>query len=654
MKPSFGPSDWVERRLDGRKPLGAGGAVVFAVTVAALYFGRGILVPLALAILLSFVLAPLVLLLRRAHVGRVASVFTAVLLAVILLFGIGSLIAQQVGQVAENLPQYQSTINHKIRALRGEASANSLLRRTSSLLNNVRKEISAPSTGAPAAAHSSASSLLAAPTQKPIPVEIRESPPAPLQAVENLIEPLLAPLAMAGIVVVFLIFILLQREDLRDRLIRLAGAQDLHRTTLAIDDAARRLSRYFLMQSAVNAVFGLLIGVGLFFIGVPNPVLWGILATLLRFIPYIGAPLAAVGPAVMAIAVAPGWSMLLWTVGLFLVTEPIMGQLVEPHLYGHSTGLSAVAVIVSAVFWTWLWGPVGLLLSTPLTVCLVVLGRHVEQLQFLDVLFGNQPALAPEESFYQRMLAGDPDETAHQAEAFLKDKPLAAYYDEVAIRGLALAQLDVRRGVLDRERRVQIREAVEGLIDDLSDHEDAGSTPSSQAAAASAVTAPEQGLQTRDAAVLCISGRGALDEAAAALLAQLLRRRGLGARVVASSEVATANIQRLQSARARLVCLSYLQPDGFAGVRYLVRRLRRNLPGTKLMVGVWSTAQDQGEPSEILKATEADLVASSLANAVDQIAAELGGGPLDSTRQPSAPESPSRRRDTGIAGAVAT
>lgn len=227
------------------------------------------------------------------------------------------------------------------------------------------------------------------------------------------------------------------------------------------------------MQSAINATFGVLIGTGLFFIGVPNPVLWGILAMMLRFVPYIGAPIAAIFPAALAIAVDPGWSMVFWTLGLFVVVELIMGQVIEPLLYGRSTGLSAVAVVVSAVIWTWLWGPVGLLLSTPLNVCLVVLGRHFEHLQFLDVLLGDEPALTPEESFYQRVLADNPDEAARQAEEFLKDKPLSVYYDEVAIKGLALAQFDVNRGVLEHDRQVQIKEAIDGVIDDLSDHDDA-------------------------------------------------------------------------------------------------------------------------------------------------------------------------------------
>ena len=266
-------------------------------------------------------------------------------------------------------------------------------------------------------------------------VEVHEPDPTPMQLAERIITPIVDPLSTTVIVLIVTIFVLLQREDLRDRLIRLFGSSDLHRTTTAMNDAARRLSRYFLIQLGINATFGLIIGIGLFVIGVPSPLLWGTVGLLLRFVPYIGAPLAAVLPLALAGAVSPHWSMMLWTAGLFAATEAVMGQVVEPLLYGRSTGLSPFSVVVSATFWTWLWGPIGLILSTPLTLCLLVLGRHVERLEFLDVILGDRPALTPVESFYQRMLAGDPDEAHDQAEVLLRDRPLSSYYDEVALKG---------------------------------------------------------------------------------------------------------------------------------------------------------------------------------------------------------------------------
>ncbi|HEY6983891.1 AI-2E family transporter [Reyranella sp.] len=629
MASSLVRREWAEPRRRA-EPIGAAGtALIFAVAVAALYFGHDVLMPLALAILLSFVLAPLVLLLRRARIGRVSSVLVAVFLAFLVMCGVAGLIGGQLAQLAENLPQYESTINQKIQSLQAAAAGNGIVERASSMLTDLRKEIRRSSESA---ARTATSSSEAASTdeqqQKPIPVEIREPPAAPLQVIRSVVGPLWGPLATTGIVIIFLVFILLQREDLRDRFIRLVGAHDLQRTTGALDDGVRRLSRYFLVQSAINASFGVLIGTGLFLIGVPNPVLWGVLAMLLRFVPYIGAWIAAFFPTVLAFAVDPHWSMLLWTIGLFAVIELIMGQVVEPLLNAHSTGLSAVAIVVAAAFWTWLWGPVGLVLSTPLTVCLVVIGRHVEHLQFLDVLLGDQPALAPEESFYQRMLAGDPDEAAHQAEEYLKDKTLSAYYDEIAVRGLALAQLDVNRGVIDHDRRVQIRDAVEELVDDLSDHDDAppGGTEGEKVDETAAPARPREEAGTQEAAVLCVAGRGSLDEAAAMMLAQLLQKHGMGARVVPSREVSPPNILRLDAGGVKVVCLTYLEPGGFTSARYMVRRVRRRLPRARVVLGLWTQTEAESDRDNAVRQSEADLVVTSLAQAVERIASEVDSG----------------------------
>jgi hypothetical protein len=405
----------------------------------------------------------------------------------------------------------------------------------------------------------------------------------------------------------------------------------------ALDDAAHRLSRYLLVQIAINTSVGVLVGTGLWFIGVPNPALWGILTMLLRFVPYIGPVVAVAFPAALAVAVDPGWAMMFWAIGLFLVVELITGYVIEPWLYGHSMGLSGVAVLVAAAFWTLLWGPIGLLLSTPLTMCLVVLGRHVEHLQFLEVLLGDRPPLASEESFYQRILADDPDEAAHQAEAFLKDKPLLVYYDEVVIKGLALAQLDVNRGALDHAHRVRIKEAVEWVIDDLSDHDDA-LTPTfeeeaTEVAALPSVLSPEELAPSwRGTPVLCVAGRGSLDEAAAAMLVQLLVKHGIGARVVPSEAVSVANLSRLDVTGVQMACLSYLEPGSFANPRYLVRRLRRRLPRAKIVDGFWTLTAQEAEERNVLAGTRADLVVTSLRQAVEQVvnaANEAAGADLE-------------------------
>jgi hypothetical protein len=449
-----------------------------------------------------------------------------------------------------------------------------------------------------------------------------------LESIAALISPLLHPLTTTGIIAIFVIFILVQREDLRNRFIKLAGAHDLQKTTAALDDAATRLSRLFLTQLAVNAAFGVVIGVGLWVIGVPSPVLWGILGAILRFVPYIGAVIAAVFPLTLAAAVDPGWSMLLWTAALFLVVEPVVGHVIEPLIYGHSTGLSPVAVVASATFWTALWGPVGLVLATPLTVCLVVLGRHVERLQFLDVMFGDRPALSPPEIFYQRMLAGDPAEAVDKAEEFLKERPLSTYYDEVALPGLKLAQNDVARGTLDRVQAEKIKAAVLDVVDDLAEQADGKTvdqtTHDPEAAAAveavhDAVTdlpvlkretlAPEW----QASPVLCVAGRGPLDEAAAAMLAQLLAKHGLGARIESADAVATMNILRLETTGVAMVCLSYLDASSLAHMRYTIRRMRRRLPTAQILLACW---KGDADTATLRDSTKPDAVATALHDAV--------------------------------------
>jgi predicted PurR-regulated permease PerM len=443
------------------------GMVAAAIAVAALYFGREVLIPVTLAMLLSFVLSPLVELLRRIWLGRILSVVLAVVLALGLILALGSAIGTQVAQLSGNLLQYQATIETKISGLR-----KATIDKFSAKLGSFASQL----TGSPPRSEAPAPAPAGTPSQgqqqKPVPVVIAQPAASVLNIGKSVLEPMLYPMATAGIILVVTIFALLQKEDLRDRAIRLLGSGDLHRTTVAMDEAGRRLSRYFLTQLGLNASFGIIVGAGLYFIGVPNPLLWGILGTLLRFVPYVGSWIAAALPIVLAAAVEPGWSMAIWTAVLYTVTELVIGQAVEPLVYGHSTGLSPVAVIITAIFWTWIWGPIGLIISTPLTLCLVVLGRHIERLAFFDVLLGDRPALTPTESLYQRMLAGDPDEAEEQAERYLADQPLSSYYDEVVLQALRLAANDTLRGTLEPPRLERFVASMDELIHDLGERTD--------------------------------------------------------------------------------------------------------------------------------------------------------------------------------------
>src|ERR1700742_3081783 len=614
------------------------GAVAFAILgviiVTALYVGREIFVPVALAILLSFVLAAPVGVLQRLRVPRGIAVVGVVLFAFAIIFALGSLIATQLNRLAGDLPTYQSTIQSKIQSVRGITGGSSTLERAAGMLQDLGKELDKPKAGSPDKPVSpSLASPLGSRPVTPVPVEVLQPDPGALESLRSLISPLISPLATTGIIVIFVIFILIQREDLRNRLIRLAGSHDLQRTTAALDDAGSRLSRLFLNQLLINSGFGVLIGTGLWLIGIPSAVLWGILATALRFVPYIGSIIAAAFPLALALAVDPGWSMLVWTAALFFVVEPAVGQIVEPMVYGRSTGLSPVAVVISATFWTALWGPIGLVLATPLTVCLVVLGRHVERLAFLDVMFGDRPALSPAEIFYQRMLAGDPTEATEKAEEFLKERSLSSYYDEVAIKGLLLAQADLERDVLDQSRLVRIRDTVVEFADDLSDQTDqepTGQRLTADAEAAAAVEAAAAepiyvdlpilqkdeltGEWKGDSPVLCVGGRTALDEAAAIMFAQLCNAHGLRARVEGPDALSTNSIFRLETEGITLVCLSYLNASNPAQIRYAVRRLRRKLPLARIMVGLW-TGIDADSAKTILESSKADMVAPTLREA---------------------------------------
>ncbi len=612
-------------------PHGVMTLAVAVVVLAALYFGREVFIPIVVAVLLAFVLAPLVDLLRRLRLGRVPSVVLATLLALGIVLSLGALIGTQVAQLATDLPRYQVTIRDKLRSLQA-----GMFNRASQVVKDLGEAAGDATTPAPEPKAAPAAG------PKPMPVEIRERDRTPVELAQQILLPVLHPLATTGLVFVILIFILLQREDLRDRMIRLFGARDLHRTTLAMDDAARRLSRYYLTQLGLNALFGIFIGIGLWLIGVPSPVLWGIFTALMRFVPYIGSFIAGAVPVLLAAAVDPGWSMALWTLALFVISEPIMGHVVEPLVYGQSTGLSPFAVVVSAIFWTWLWGPMGLILATPVTLCLVVLGRHVERLEFFDVLFGDRPALSPVENFYQRMLAGDPDEALEHAEQLLKERSLSSYYDEVALKGLQLAAGDATRGVLAIEQLERIKEAIRGLVDDLDGHEDVDPTPVEDEQDPAGATLSEKTLPKEpalpklapppyelpaewrsDKAVMCIAGRGPLDEAASEMLAQLLRKHGLEAKVVPHEAVSRSNLIGLDVKGVAMVCISYLDISGNpAHLRYLLQRLRQRLPKAPILVGLWP-ADDAVITDERLRTTiGANHYVTSLREAVASVLAE--------------------------------
>jgi predicted PurR-regulated permease PerM len=578
---------------------------VAGLIVTGLYFAREVLVPVALAVLFSFVLAPFVIRLQSWRVPRQLSVLVAVFVGFSIIFSLGGLMVSQANRLAEELPGYQQTLREKIQGLRGVAASGSgTLERASRVLRELDSELQNPARG-----QALVDGLRRQPLDRPIPVEIRQPDPGTLTTLVAIIQPLIQPLTTTGVVVIFVIFILLQRQDLRNRFIRLAGSHDMQRTTAALDDAGQRLSRLFLNQIIVNATFGLIVGIGLQLIGVPSAPLWGLVAMILRFVPYVGSPISAVFPLILAAAVGSGWGMLLMTGALFATLQLIAGQVVEPLVYGRSSGLSPVAIVISASFWTWLWGPIGLVLATPLTVCLVVVGRHVDRLQFLDVLFGNEPALTPPQLVYQRMLAGDPIEASQQAQAFLTEASLDDYYDTIMLPGLRLAEADARLGRLDSDRIDRILATVSEVVDDLDSHEDQlpeadpvdtrSDLARLEQLADIETPVPLSKLWQQPGAVLCIPGSGKLDEAAALVLVQMLKRRGIGGAAETADALSMSRFFSLDLSQPAALCICYTGKPSDAIIQYTVRRLSKKSRGGRIIIALLGDVSDPVRPGTI-------------------------------------------------------
>jgi predicted PurR-regulated permease PerM len=578
------------------------GVAVGTLVIAALYFGQEVLIPITLAVMLSFVLSPVVNLLQRLRLWRAPAVMLTVLAALGILGLFGTLIGSQAASLTANAPQYAQTIQAKVEKVQGFA-----LSRMASITKELGggRHAAAPRGAAPAPTLAAGASQPAAGQRRPVPVQVVQESTSPFTIARTVVEPILGPLETTIIVLIVAIFVLMQKEDLRDRFIRVFGSSDLHRTTRALDDAGQRLSKYFLSQLAVNTCFGLVIGIGLWVIGVPSPAMWGVMAGLLRFVPYIGSFLAAVAPAALGAAVDPGWGMAIEVVALFVVVEPVTGYVVEPLLYGHSTGLSPVSVIVSAIFWTWLWGPIGLIMSTPLTLCLVVMGRHVKSLEFFDVLLGDRPALTPVESFYQRILADNPDEALAQAETLLADRSLADYYDGVVLAGLKLAVEDQARGTIDRAGARNMTRSMLSVIGELKSHGIAHDQPAIHVGT-----------------VACVAGHGAFDEAVTAMMAQLLEQRDIAARTIPYGDVGRETIGSLDLAGVTTIMVSYLELNGSpAQLRYLVRRLRAKAPAARIIVGLWPQGEAALTDAAIQRELGADSYVGSLSAALTIIAA---------------------------------
>jgi predicted PurR-regulated permease PerM len=582
--------------------------VVAVVVIVTLYFARIVLIPFALALLFTFILTPLVKILERARFGRIPSALLVVLLALGACGAVGWTVTKQFSQVVDQLPDYKANIRTKLTSLHW--SSHHALDNASQTMTEISKDLAT----APTAQRSGESTLThptlmrPTPEAKPIPVEIVKPPALPLESMQNV----LGLLASVLIVLVFTIFMLIRREDLRNRLISLAGDGNLQLVTQTLDDASARVSRYLLLQFVVNTCYGIFIGTCLHFIGLPGALLWGVIVGTLRFLPYIGPPLGGIMPLLLSLAVFDGWTRPLIVLGLFVFTELIVSNLVEPLLYGIHTGISSLAILVAAIFWTAIWGPIGLVLSTPLTVCLLVVGRHVPRLRFLQILLGDEPPLTPDSRFYQRLLAMDHEEARQVLEGYLEGKTLEELYDSVLIPALSLAEQDRHENRLEDASQKFICQSTRELIDELWE-------PGGEHAAAAGggredgELSSNEALHDRDSRkILCLPARDEADEIVAIMLAQVLETAGHQAQCVPLGTAAEM-LAQVKEERPDVVCISALPPFAIPHARSLYAKLRAQDSRLRVVVGLWNFSADPLKVNRRLGLAEGSRAFTTLA-----------------------------------------
>jgi predicted PurR-regulated permease PerM len=567
-----------------------------AVVVAALYLAKGVLVPLALAVLLSFLLSPVCDWLELRGLGRISAVLVTAILGFAVLGIVAWTAVVQMSDLAPKMPEYQENLQEKLHSVNDYFIA---------ALSKVTKTAEEIGQNLPPAEQANAPQGT---DERPYSVRILSSPVSPLQVLGGTFGTLLEELGSAGIVIILVVFFLVRREDLRDRFIRLVGTGQVTVTTQMLEDAATRVSRYLTVLFVLNATFGSAVGIGLYLIGIPNAILWGILAATLRFVPYIGQWIAAAAPICLAMAFSTGWLAPILTLGLFAVLGIVWGSVLEPWLYGKGTGVSAVAVLVTAVFWTWLWGFVGLLLATPLTVCLLVIGKHVPQLSFLDILLGNEPVFEPKRRVYQRLLAGDQEEATELVDDDLENKPLVEVYDTLLIPALALAETDWHRGELDDGRHKFILQSLKEMIYERGEAQ--------QEAPATA------GIEDRNSTrpcILCLPARDEADEIAGMMLAQLLATGKCLVQSVAFTAAADELVDLVKRHKPDVVCISATPPAAVMHARYLCRHFRGRFPDLPVVVGLWNAQGDLSKVKTRIGGGATTYVVATLAEAQEQV-----------------------------------
>lgn len=606
---------------------------VVVVTVAALHFARGVLIPFALAGLLSFVLSPLVWRLERRRVPRIAAVVLVVLFAGTLVAGILYVMAGQVVQLTAELPQYKENLREKLDGVRTKTSG--IFGRITKSIGDLSEEFSKTSAALEtnqlsdvdreSASTTSSSETAAGDNEKktsadeadPVPVKVVEAPMNLVGILQGSLAAVLGSLGTAGVVIVLLIFMLLEREGLRNRMIALAGEGQLHVATQAIDEATERVSRYLRMQLTINVIYGVAVALGLWAVGIPNAALWGFLGCMLRFLPYVGPWVAALMPLSVSLAVSDGWTIVFIVAALFIFLELITNNVLEPWLYGSSTGVSPLGIITSAFIWTWLWGPIGLILATPLTVCLTVASRHVPQLRFVHILFSDEPALPTEARVYQRLLAVDQDEAQRVIEDYLAKNDLDRLYGAALIPALAQAERDHSERVLDDNHRTFMLDFVGEVVDDFGEKEAAALAADSSETNSDAIEAAPAAARPR---VLVAPAHSQGDVLAAEMFAQRLASRGVTVASASTDALAGEILDRVADEQIAVVFIVVVSTISELHAKYMTKRLRRRFSQLKVLIGLWHGRGDGSYTQSRLTAAGADHVVTQFDEGLTQVA----------------------------------
>jgi predicted PurR-regulated permease PerM len=596
-------------------------AILLAV-IAILYFARDILIPLAFAIVLSLVLSPAVYWLQRFRVRRFPATLLVMFVSVSTACGVGYVIFNELLQVATDLPAYRDNIDHKIKALRTPGKGP--LGRAAQSVEELGKELAAPAE-APIQA---VARTRAGQSGNPVSVRVVEAPGNELIYVRDVAQPFLGPLAKFGIVLIFTVFLLVEETDLRNRMLRLAGLNRLNVMTQALEDGTRRVSRYLVLQLLVNLGFGVLCGIGLYAIGIPYAALWGTMAALLRIVPYIGSVAAGAMPLLLSLAVFEGWRAPLLVFALFAALELTTANLLEPWLYGAHTGISSLALLLTTVFWGALWGPAGLILSTPLTVCVVVLGRHVPHLSFLHILLGDQPVLTADAHLYQRLLAMDEEEAREVAEQYRHEHTLTELYDAVIVPALTMAEQDRHKGALDPEREEFLFQTLREMIADLCQQSSTSdSVPPESTAGDSEYAGTQSSGPASTGRIFSLPAHDEADEIAAAMLALLLERAGRPTIALPLGSSLQTTLAFIEPTRNDIFCISAVPPFVFAQARALSRELQVKFPGVRIVIGVWGFGGETDRAMLRFRPSPPDRFVRSFAEALEYI----GPGAREST-----------------------